>query len=159
MIPASRNRIFFGIYFHLFKDEIFDVVISTQVLSYVNNPFIFIEEIFRCLKQGGVLLLSAPSFFPEHHDEHWRFLPEGFKLLLQNFADVKIVPEGNSLTGIIRTLCVVGTLSFNNKLMKKLFKKIIIPALNLLGNLFLKSSLGSNHFVANYSIYAKKPEN
>lgn len=44
-----------------FKDNFFDLVISTEVLEHVNDPDIFLREIYRVLKPNGKLLLTTPN--------------------------------------------------------------------------------------------------
>jgi ubiquinone/menaquinone biosynthesis C-methylase UbiE len=41
-----------------FANETFDVVISSQVLHHMANPQKALQEIFRCLKPRGYLLLA-----------------------------------------------------------------------------------------------------
>jgi SAM-dependent methyltransferase len=49
-----------------FDDEIFDIIISTQVLEHVKNPRQFIKESYRVLQDGGILFLTMPFVWPEH---------------------------------------------------------------------------------------------
>lgn len=39
-----------------------DLVVSLAVIEHLRDPSIFISEIFRCLKPGGVVYLSTPNF-------------------------------------------------------------------------------------------------
>lgn len=39
----------------------FDVVIASEVIEHVAEPALFISEAARCLKKGGVFILSAPN--------------------------------------------------------------------------------------------------
>jgi len=39
-----------------------DFAVSLAVIEHLRNPEIFINEIFRCLKPGGVIYLSTPNF-------------------------------------------------------------------------------------------------
>ncbi len=57
-----------------------DFVMCTQTLSYVNDTSKFISEIYRVLKSDAPAFISVPAFFPQHHDEHWRFLPQGLEI-------------------------------------------------------------------------------
>ena len=94
-----------------FRDRQFDLVLCTQVLEYVPDPPLVVNEIYRTLKAGGLLLLSAPAVFPRDSEtEYWRFLPCGLKRLLSKFSSVEVVAEGNSLVGFIRTtnVCLVS---------------------------------------------------
>ena len=44
-----------------FDSEMFDVVISSQVLEHVHNPGIYLRNINRVLKTGGILVISVPN--------------------------------------------------------------------------------------------------
>ncbi len=135
----------------------FDLVICAQVLSYVSNPWQVISEIQRVLKSGGVLLLSAPAFFPRHHDERWRFLPEGLRLLLADFSQVEIAPEGYSIAGICRTINVgLRLLVLRNPWLRAPVERMPIRLFNMCGLAGDGLSNGNERFTANYSVLAIK---
>jgi 2-polyprenyl-3-methyl-5-hydroxy-6-metoxy-1,4-benzoquinol methylase len=46
-----------------FKKEIFDVVISTEVIEHVTHPDKALKEFYRVLKPNGVLVLTTPNHF------------------------------------------------------------------------------------------------
>jgi SAM-dependent methyltransferase len=70
----------------------FDLIICTEVLEHVANPFLAINEIFRLLKKGGILLLSTPFNFRIHGPlpDCWRFTEHGLKILLTDFKIIKL---------------------------------------------------------------------
>jgi SAM-dependent methyltransferase len=103
-----------------FPDDRFDVVICTQVLSYAADPWQLVGELKRVLRPGGTLLLSAPAFFPQHHDERWRFVRNGLQLLLGGFSSVEIVPEGASIAGICRSMSVAVWLLLRRTVLRRL---------------------------------------
>ncbi len=138
-----------------FKSLFFDVVISTQVLTYVYNPQLFIDEIFRVLKSSGVLFLSVPAFFPKHHDERWRFLPGGIEILLSNFNNIEIVPEGKSGAGICRTMSIYLHNKKKRYFYNRVNKRLLIPLTNKLG-VYLDKFSKDDQFCANYCVYAEK---
>ncbi len=137
------------------KSGVFDTVICTQVLTYVFNPQLFIDEIYRVLKIGGVLLLSVPAFFPKHHDERWRFLPGGLEILLHNFNNIKILPEGKSGAGICRTISIYLNGKKKRYFYQRINQKILIPLTNKLG-IYLDKFSKDDQFSANYCVYAEK---
>jgi|GEM_PF-926169 len=55
-----------------FKPESFDVVISNQVIEHVNDPKKCVMEIFRVLKDGGILYLRAPDYSLSFYEPHYR---------------------------------------------------------------------------------------
>jgi SAM-dependent methyltransferase len=73
-----------------------DGVILTEVLEHCAEPFQAVREVHRVLKQGGTLLVTSPFVWPWHgcgaYEDYWRFTDQGWALLLQEFATVKITP-------------------------------------------------------------------
>src|SRR5438552_8530308 len=49
-------------------DSFADVVVSTQVLEHVEDPGIYLNECYRILKAGGLLLLSTHGYWMYHPD-------------------------------------------------------------------------------------------
>lgn len=70
----------------------FDVVVCTEVLEHVLNPFAAVAEILRVLKPGGILLASSPFNFRIHGPlpDCWRFTEHGWHALLTGFVNTKV---------------------------------------------------------------------
>ncbi|MDW7731312.1 MAG: methyltransferase domain-containing protein [Methanolobus sp.] len=82
-----------------FKDETFDVVVSFEVIEHLVDYNLYIEEIRRVLKKGGLLILSTPNknvFSPNLENpiivEHFHeFYPdELYTFLKQHFEEVSL---------------------------------------------------------------------
>lgn len=60
-----------------------DVVVSGQAFEHIEYFWLTWQEIARCLKPGGLVLLIAPSRGPEHRYpvDCWRFYPDGYRAL------------------------------------------------------------------------------
>lgn len=82
----------------------YDLIICTQVLEHVTNPQDVINELFRVLKPGGELWLSAPFYFEEHEKpfDYYRFTKFGLTYLFES-AGFMIV-HLNELEGYYMTL-------------------------------------------------------
>lgn len=79
----------------------YDVIICTQVLEHVANPFLAVAELYRILKPGGRLLVTVPAAYPYHAipRDYWRFTPDSLQLLFGDlFEEVSIKGYGNRLT-------------------------------------------------------------
>jgi len=140
-----------------FRDAQFDFVICTQVFEYLPDPRLAVAEIKRVLRRGGVLFLSAPSVFLRDNDkECWRFLPEGLRHLLREFETVEVIPEGNSLTGFIRTCNVFLMSFFRPRMLAPLWQWTFVPLLNAVGCTLEKLAGQNDVFTANYSVWARK---
>ncbi len=48
-----------------FQDESYDKVICSEVLEHIPDYLPVLAEIYRVVKQGGILAVSVPRFFPE----------------------------------------------------------------------------------------------
>lgn len=75
-----------------YNDSSFDMVISTQVFEHVECPEKLLKEIYRVLKNGGILFLTMPFVWDEHETpydfrrftrfEHKRILEQNnFKII------------------------------------------------------------------------------
>ena len=139
-------------------DNRFDLVICTQMLEYVPQPSLVINEIHRVLKPGGALLLSVPSVCPtDAAEECWRFLPQGLRCLLAGFARVEVAAEGSSVAGFFRTMNTCFDIFVRYPAARSMYRRTVAPLVNLGGALAEKlSGLRNQQFVANYSVLAEK---
>lgn len=140
-----------------FGAQTFDFVICTQMLEYAPKPQRVIDEIYRVLKTGGQLFLSAPSVYPRDSDyDAWRFLPASLRELLREFSEVEIAPEGSSISGFYRSIC--ACLSFAKPAaLRTALRYSLVPVLNLkaagLEKIFPRFN---DTFSANLSVWARK---
>jgi SAM-dependent methyltransferase len=44
-----------------FDDSQFDVVVATEVIEHLENPWFFVRELYRVTKAGGVVVISTPN--------------------------------------------------------------------------------------------------
>ena len=85
------------------SDNTYDVIVCTQVLEHVPNPFAAVAELHRVLKPGGRLLVTVPAAYPYHAvpRDYWRFTRDSLDLLFgTQFSDVRITSYGNRLTAV-----------------------------------------------------------
>ncbi len=68
------------------KEHSVDLIIITNVLEHVRDPVKVIDEISRCLKIGGEMILVVPFLFKVHPDpeDHWRFTWQCLERILQD---------------------------------------------------------------------------
>src|SRR5262245_45744626 len=66
-----------------FDDNTFDVVISGSTMEHVEKPWLWIPELARVLKPGGLLAVLTHWSFPLHcyPVDTYRFMPDGMKVL------------------------------------------------------------------------------
>jgi O-methyltransferase len=144
-------------------DNLFDAVISTQVLEHIKTPDLAVHEIYRILKPGGKLLLTTPFFFEEHlvPCDYFRFTQFGLNDLLSRAGfeiDTHRWLEGFSC----------ATYYFLVTLIKELEKmpaddeiRYEMPAIEKMSQIFLERELSdpilSVGFPKNYIFYCTKP--
>jgi SAM-dependent methyltransferase len=85
--------------------EVFDLVLSTQVLEHVENVNAYLEESFRLLKNGGVLLVTTHGIWEEHGVPYdfQRWTEEGLKrdLKIAGYIDIDIYKITCGLRGAL----------------------------------------------------------
>jgi SAM-dependent methyltransferase len=84
------------------SDGSVDVVLSTETLEHISDPPVYLRQAFRCLKPGGVLILTVPFSARWHFIPHdyWRFTPTGLQRLLSTtgFTGTLVFARGNAVT-------------------------------------------------------------
>jgi len=90
-VDKKTNTYFDGINIP-FDNNSFDVVLCTEVLEHASDPDKLLKEIFRVLKDDGILYLTVPFVWNEHEVPYdfRRFTQYGIKKMLN---DNKIVSE------------------------------------------------------------------
>lgn len=71
-------------YRYPFADGAFDVVISGSTMEHVERPWLWLPELARVLKPGGMLALITHHAFPLHEYpvDCYRYMPHGMRVLL-----------------------------------------------------------------------------
>jgi SAM-dependent methyltransferase len=66
-------------------DNAYDIVLSGQVLEHVRKPWIWIKELARVCKPGGLVITINPVSWPYHEApvDCWRAYPEGIRALYE----------------------------------------------------------------------------
>ncbi len=139
-------------------DERFDLVICTQILEYVMHPETVISEIYRVLKPGGSILISAPAVTIRDADEEcWRFFPSSLRMLLKDFADVEVEPEGSSVIGFFRIVSSGLDVLVRKAALRTAYRWTLCPVLNLLAELLDAIAASKNQQItSNYAAFARK---
>lgn len=84
------------------SDASVDVVLSTETLEHVPDPPVYLSQAFRCLRPGGILILTVPFAARWHFipNDYWRFTPSGLQRLLSatGFTGIAVFARGNVVT-------------------------------------------------------------
>ena len=91
-----------------FKDGAFDTVLGLSMLTYLPEPGLLVDEAWRVLGPGGVLVLEFTQTAPLHDPPHdyFRFTPFGARWLLERggFEVLEILPIGGLWTRVAMSM-------------------------------------------------------
>jgi SAM-dependent methyltransferase len=127
-------------------DDVFDAVLSSQVLEHVTQPDQYLRECHRVLKPGGRMLVSTHGMFVEHacpHD-YTRWTGTGIKALLEDsgFDVVQTYKLTTDARAAIQTQHYLmlnwrtpsrGATRVLNGIVRRLYAWLLRPLLNVLG--------------------------
>ncbi|MEN9935357.1 MAG: hypothetical protein RLZZ387_1936 [Chloroflexota bacterium] len=65
--------------------SIADTVLATELMEHLPEPHLFLAEVARVLKPGGIFILSVPFLEPLHEEprDFFRFTPYSLRILLE----------------------------------------------------------------------------
>ena len=124
-----------------FKDGEFEVVLSTEMLEHVKDPFQVERELRRVCAPGGTLILSTRFVFPLHDTPHdyWRFTKYGLQQLFREWDIIEIVGETKNFSTIgalLQRICFQSRLRLNKFTKSVLF--LFAAVLSRLDSLTIK---------------------
>ena len=138
------------------RTDSLDVVLCNDVLQYVFDPPAAMREMHRVLKPGGQLILSTRGQYPEHHDELWRFLPDGLRHLAKAFGRAEVESEGRSGSGVMTALNVLLHRNVSSPAWLRVTAHTSIPFINALGLVIDRVRPKDARFACGYSLRAFK---
>jgi SAM-dependent methyltransferase len=101
----SKIDVFATAYDTTLNDASVDTILCTAVLEHLERPGDAIREMYRILKPGGYVILSAPLFWHLHEEprDFYRYTKYGLDFLFTNagFEIKEVIP----LSGFIVTFC------------------------------------------------------
>ena len=117
------------------SDASVDVVLSTETLEHVPDPPVYLTQAFRCLKPGGILILTVPFAARWHFipNDYWRFTPSGLQRLLSatGFTGIAVFARGNVVTvACYKVMALLLRLVMPQT--ETLWKSIVLRALGIL---------------------------
>lgn len=107
------------------ENDYFDMVLMTEVLEHALYPNKILNELFRVLKNNGVLIATMPFLYPIHADpdDFQRWTPDKIKKEFINagFHIEKVEPMGGIIAVILDIVQVyIQKQTFIFKVIKKL---------------------------------------
>ena len=144
------------------KSNSIDIVLCNQLIEHVPEPDKIIGEIHRILKEGGILILTAPQMGRLHGEpnDYYRYTKWGLKYLLKknNMKIELIEPHGGVFRAIGSHLNFFIVDFFGkNKYLKNILRYSIINMNNFIFA-FLDETIPWKKDTLGYSIIAKRQE-
>ena len=149
-----------------FHNGEFEVILCTEVLEHVKNPFLAVQELERVLAPGGALILTTRFLFPIHDAPHdyFRYTKYGLRLLFSNWEIVELREE---TAGFATLAVLLQRFAFQMNLRFNRVTKVIVFALaSVVSHLNVlvrdefadikKSAPENNIFASGYYLVAKK---
>jgi SAM-dependent methyltransferase len=83
-------------------DNTYDLVVSAQVIEHVRKIWVWMKELARVCKVGGVVITVNPVSWPYHEApvDCWRMYPEGMRALYEDASLDVILSEWESLEAV-----------------------------------------------------------
>jgi SAM-dependent methyltransferase len=118
-----------------FPDETFDVVFCNWVIIYVENVAKVLHEARRCLRPGGLMILTTHGMWPLlGKPNYWRFSRDGVEHILTGagFRVSRVVSNGGPALSLFQLLNLYVDLLARGKLVR-VASPMLYFASNLLG--------------------------
>jgi SAM-dependent methyltransferase len=92
-----------------FADNSIGTALLLDVVEHVREPWVGLAEVHRCLKPGGVVIMTSHFYFPIHAypDDFWRFSSSGFAVLLKDYTIVANMMSGHRR--LPHTVCAIAS--------------------------------------------------
>lgn len=145
------------------EDNVFDIILLTEVLEHLENPLNSLEEVKRVLKEGGKIIVTIPFMYPLHADpydfQRWTSIKLRLELSKLGFKKIMIEPMGSTFAVIYDIVYSSLTLASKKpqRFRNRFIRKFILP---LFSKFFLvldrKYMYKSKHITTGYYIEAIK---
>lgn len=127
-----------------FDDASFDSLVANEVFEHVFNPDEFLNELFRILKPGGMILLTMPFVWDEHEQPYdfARYSSFGIKALLEKHG-FEIIDQRKSTDDIRVIFQLLNTYIYKKTVTKKAWINVLVTFVlmapsNIIGELLSK---------------------
>ncbi len=132
------------------------------MLEHVFNPDVFILEVNRVLKDGGILLISIPFIWDEHEQpyDYARYSSFGLKYLLENhgFSVIKYRKSINDIRVIFQLIngYIYKNTVTQNAYLNLFMAVILMSPFNILGELICRILPKNDDLYLDSVVLAKK---
>jgi SAM-dependent methyltransferase len=118
-----------------FENNNFDVVVSTEVLEHIPDAVLYLGEVMRVLKPGGIFFFTVPFLMSLHEVPHdyYRYTPYSLERIFKNsgFEKIEIKAMGGYHAALAQMLGLwVNMYLWGKK--KKIMRVILKPIIKFL---------------------------
>ena len=145
-----------------YSDNQFDLVLCTQVLEHVSDPFSLIKEMARVCEQGGGVIISLPFVYQEHEQpfDYFRFTSFGITEVLEN-AGMNVISMRKDSTSIetlaiLLNVYIIKNLIPGNRLAAYIFTLLLCFPIQLISLLLSRLLPDNGELYLNLVIHAKR---
>ena len=121
--PHWNTHVSGDAHFLPFLNNSVDVVWLCAVLEHIQNPFQVMDEVYRVLKPGGIVLISVPFIQYLHASPHdyFRYTKYGIRSICSKFTEIESGASYTSTMGtLLQLISIVPHVYINNKIIKNL---------------------------------------
>jgi len=83
-----------------YPQDSMDIMILDQIVEHLQHPWRAVEQVKRVLKSDGLCVCTSVFIYPIHHGgnygDYYRFSPEGFRSLFEDFKIISSDGWGNA---------------------------------------------------------------
>lgn len=164
---SSRKKImdFYGSGLHCpIKNDTFNTVLLIQVLEHTPNPEQLLSELYRVLKDDGIIIATVPFIYPLHSEpyDYFRFTKYGIKTLFEkNFEILSLANKTYFFSAWAQMLILHLWFPIKNIKNKFFYLLAGLPTLLLISiiqvaAILLDSVSKDKKFTTGYSVVARK---
>ena len=125
--PSPNVNLIADAHYLPFPNESYDIIIIQAVLEHVINPYKVVSEIYRILKNEGIIYAETPFLQSVHmaNNDFTRFTHSGHRWLFRNFLEIKSGVTDGATYSLLFVFSSIISGVFKNKLIGSSLRMIL----------------------------------
>ena len=128
-----------------FNDNVFDTIVSIEVLEHLEKPQVFVNEIYCVLKHNGAFFLTTRFIHEIHGEDYFRYTELSLKTLFKKFRIVNVEDEGSVFSVLLWFIEAIFPYSYLRN-----FFSLFYPLIEKIDH------NGPKRITLGYSVYGRK---
>lgn len=100
-----------------FKDNVFDTIVSIEVLEHLERPPTFVDETYRILKSDGAFFLTTRFIHEIHGEDYFRYTELSLRALFKKFKIANVEDEGSVFSVLLWFIEAIFPYSYLKKIL------------------------------------------